>query len=87
MAFKEFGSSPAYLVENPIRAMRPLAPARKTLLPSRALWTTLNPCRLICFQVCPPLVDTPVPVEALATATDQPVYRITAKLRAMADEF
>ena len=33
------------------------------------------------------VVDTPVPVEALATATDQPVYRITAKLRGMADEF
>ncbi|WP_408066800.1 SMC-Scp complex subunit ScpB [[Mycobacterium] crassicus] len=33
------------------------------------------------------VVDTPVPVEALAAATDQPVYRITAKLRTMADEF
>ncbi|ORV43600.1 segregation and condensation protein B [Mycolicibacter engbaekii] len=33
------------------------------------------------------VVDTPVPVEALATATDQPVYRITAKLRTMAEEF
>lgn len=33
------------------------------------------------------VVDTPVPAEALATATDQPVYRITAKLRVMADEF
>jgi len=33
------------------------------------------------------VVDTPVPVEALATATDQPVYRIAAKLRGMTDEF
>ncbi len=33
------------------------------------------------------VVDTPVPVEALAAATDQPVYRITAKLRTMAEEF
>ncbi|MEO6794430.1 MAG: SMC-Scp complex subunit ScpB [Mycobacterium sp.] len=33
------------------------------------------------------VVDTPVSAEALATATDQPVYRITAKLRVMADEF
>lgn len=32
------------------------------------------------------VVDTPVPVEALAAATDQPVYRITAKLRGMAEE-
>lgn len=32
------------------------------------------------------VVDTPVPAEALATATEQPVYRITAKLRLMADE-
>jgi len=33
------------------------------------------------------VVDTPVAVEALAAATDQPVYRITAKLRTMAEEF
>jgi segregation and condensation protein B len=32
------------------------------------------------------VVDTPVPAEALATATEQPVYRVTAKLRLMADE-
>lgn len=32
------------------------------------------------------VVDTPATVESLAAATDQPVYRITAKLRAMADE-
>ncbi len=32
------------------------------------------------------VVDTPATVEALAAATDQPVYRIAAKLRAMADE-
>jgi segregation and condensation protein B len=32
------------------------------------------------------VVDTPAPAEALATATEQPVYRITAKLRLMADE-
>lgn len=32
------------------------------------------------------VVDTPVAVEALAAATDQPVYRITAKLRGMAEE-
>ncbi len=32
------------------------------------------------------VVDTPVTVEALATATEQPVYRIAAKLRLMADE-
>jgi segregation and condensation protein B len=32
------------------------------------------------------VVDTPVPAEALATATEQPVYRITGKLRLMADE-
>jgi segregation and condensation protein B len=32
------------------------------------------------------VVDTPVTVEALAAATEQPVYRITAKLQQMADE-
>jgi segregation and condensation protein B len=32
------------------------------------------------------VVDTPVTVEALAAATQQPVYRITAKLQQMADE-
>lgn len=32
------------------------------------------------------VVDTPVPAEALATATEQPVYRVAAKLRLMADE-
>lgn len=32
------------------------------------------------------VVDAPVSVEALAAATDQPVYRITAKLRTMAQE-
>ena len=32
------------------------------------------------------VVDTPVAVEALAAATEQPVYRITAKLQQMADE-
>lgn len=32
------------------------------------------------------VVDTPVTVEALAAATEQPVYRIAAKLRLMADE-
>ena len=32
------------------------------------------------------VVDTPVSVEALAAATEQPVYRISAKLRGMADE-
>jgi segregation and condensation protein B len=32
------------------------------------------------------VVDTPVTVEALASATQQPVYRITAKLQQMADE-
>ena len=32
------------------------------------------------------VVDTPVSAEALATATEQPVYRIAAKLRLMADE-
>ncbi len=31
------------------------------------------------------VVDTPVTVEALAAATEQPVYRIAAKLRLMAD--
>ncbi|QNI06931.1 SMC-Scp complex subunit ScpB [Mycobacterium kubicae] len=33
------------------------------------------------------VVDTPVTAEALATATEQPVYRVDAKLRVMADEF
>ncbi|VBA39291.1 Segregation and condensation protein B [Mycobacterium innocens] len=32
------------------------------------------------------VVDTPVTAEALATATEQPVYRVAAKLRLMADE-
>jgi len=32
------------------------------------------------------VVDSPVTVEALAAATDQPVYRIAAKLEAMAEE-
>src|SRR5271155_1295884 len=32
------------------------------------------------------VVDSPVSVEALATATGQPVYRIAAKLQAMAEE-
>ena len=32
------------------------------------------------------VVDTPVSVEALASATQQPVYRIAAKLQQMADE-
>jgi segregation and condensation protein B len=32
------------------------------------------------------VVDTPVTVEALAAATEQPVYRVAAKLRVMADE-
>jgi len=32
------------------------------------------------------VVDTPVTAEALATATEQPVYRVTAKLHLMADE-
>jgi segregation and condensation protein B len=32
------------------------------------------------------VVDSPVTVEALATATGQPVYRIATKLQAMADE-
>jgi segregation and condensation protein B len=32
------------------------------------------------------VVDTPASVEALAAATDQPAYRIAAKLRLMADE-
>lgn len=32
------------------------------------------------------VVDTPVPVEALAAATEQPVYRIATKLRLMAEE-
>ena len=33
------------------------------------------------------VVDTPIAVEALAATTEQPVYRIAAKLRLMADEF
>src|SRR5271154_4982425 len=33
------------------------------------------------------VVDTPVTVVALASATEQPVYRVAAKLRLMADEF
>lgn len=32
------------------------------------------------------VVDTPVTVDALASATEQPAYRIAAKLRVMADE-
>ncbi|MCV7200361.1 SMC-Scp complex subunit ScpB [Mycobacterium angelicum] len=32
------------------------------------------------------VVDTPVPAEALATATEQPVYRVAAKLQTMAEE-
>jgi segregation and condensation protein B len=32
------------------------------------------------------VVDTPVPVDALATAIEQPAYRVAAKLRLMADE-
>ena len=32
------------------------------------------------------VVDTPVTVQTLATVTEQPVYRITAKLQAMAEE-
>jgi len=32
------------------------------------------------------VVDTPVTVDALAAATEQPVYRVAAKLRQMADE-
>ena len=32
------------------------------------------------------VVDTPVTVEALASATEQPVYRVAAKLQLMADE-
>lgn len=32
------------------------------------------------------VVDTPVTVDALAAATEQPVYRVAAKLRLMADE-
>jgi len=32
------------------------------------------------------VVDTPVTVEALAAATEQPVYRIAARLQAMADD-
>jgi segregation and condensation protein B len=33
------------------------------------------------------VVDTPVTVEALAAATEQPAYRVAAKLRVMADAF
>ncbi|OPX06587.1 SMC-Scp complex subunit ScpB [Mycobacterium sp. AT1] len=33
------------------------------------------------------VVDTPVTVDALATAVDQPAHRVAAKLRLMADEF
>ncbi|MGH3644485.1 MAG: SMC-Scp complex subunit ScpB [Mycobacterium sp.] len=33
------------------------------------------------------VVDTPVPVDALAVAIEQPAYRVAAKLRLMADEF
>jgi segregation and condensation protein B len=33
------------------------------------------------------VVDAPVPVDALAVATEQPAYRVAAKLRLMADEF
>ncbi|HYO03160.1 MAG TPA: SMC-Scp complex subunit ScpB [Mycobacterium sp.] len=33
------------------------------------------------------VVDTPVPVDALAAAVDQPAYRVAAKLRLMADDF
>jgi segregation and condensation protein B len=33
------------------------------------------------------VVDTPVTVEALATATEQPVYRISTKLQLMAEDF
>ena len=32
------------------------------------------------------VVDTPVTAQTLATVADQPVYRITAKLEAMAEE-
>src|SRR5277367_4147768 len=32
------------------------------------------------------VVDTPVPVDSLAVAIEQPAYRIAAKLRLMADE-
>ncbi|BDX32386.1 segregation and condensation protein B [Mycobacterium antarcticum] len=32
------------------------------------------------------VVDTPVPVDALAAAVDQPAYRVAAKLRLMADD-
>jgi segregation and condensation protein B len=32
------------------------------------------------------VVDTPVPVDALAVAIEQPAYRVAAKLRLMADE-
>jgi segregation and condensation protein B len=32
------------------------------------------------------VVDTPVPVDALAVAVEQPAYRVAAKLRLMADE-
>jgi segregation and condensation protein B len=33
------------------------------------------------------VVDTPVPVDALAVAIEQPAYRVAAKLRLMAEEF
>lgn len=33
------------------------------------------------------VVDAPVPVDALAVAIEQPAYRVSAKLRLMADEF
>ncbi|MBU9765361.1 SMC-Scp complex subunit ScpB [Mycobacterium sp. TNTM28] len=33
------------------------------------------------------VVDTPVTVDALASATDQPAYRVMAKLRLMSEEF
>ena len=32
------------------------------------------------------VVDTPVTIDALASATDQPAYRVAAKLRLMAEE-
>ena len=32
------------------------------------------------------VVDTPVPVEQLAAATEQPAYRVAAKLQLMAEE-
>ncbi len=33
------------------------------------------------------VVDTPVPVDALAVAIEQPAYRVAAKLQSMADEY